>query len=167
MVGFLWSVSPPALLHLFWFVSWYHCYLNRLMLTFGFWGLGTRRACFLKKRSDITAMHACSDKWYTGTREIPWYFKFTRLEKTSNNLRFKFQFTHLYNYLLFIIYKNLLLISNIKGAFVWEYSGIRIYSGIGKFSFAKRTNIPDILVILMRLLPDRPVTIELCNFPVK
>ena len=29
----------------------------------------------------------------------------------------------------------------LKGAFVWEYSGIRIYSGIGKFSFAKRTNI--------------------------
>jgi len=53
------------------------------------------------------------------------------------------------------------------GAFVWEYSGIKIYSGIGKFSFAKRTNIPDILAILMRLLSDRPVTIELCNFPVK
>ena len=42
----------------------------------------------------------------------------------------------------------------LKGAFVWEYSGIRIYSGIGKFSFAKRTNIPDILAILMRLLSD-------------
>jgi len=32
--------------------------------------------------------------------------------------------------------------------------GIRIYSGIGKFSFAKQTNIPDILAILMRLLSD-------------